>query len=55
VTPYFTTKLLLDQLPAYGDGARVKLTVSPGGHMSYLRSDSRKMLRDGARELIEGK
>ena len=34
VTPYFTTKLLLDQLPAYGNGARVKLTVSPGGHMS---------------------
>jgi len=55
VTPYFTTKLLLDQLPAYGDAARVKLAVSPGGHMSYLRSDSRKMLRDAARELIEGK
>ena len=39
VTPYFATKLLLDQLPAYGDSARVRLIVLPGGHMSYLRDE----------------
>ena len=55
VTPYFATKLQLDQLPAYGDAARVQLTVLRGGHMSYLRDDSRKSLHDAARRLIEAK
>lgn len=55
VTPYFSTKLLLDQLPAYGDSERVRLVVFPGGHMSYIRDDSRRMLRDAARIAIEGK
>lgn len=53
VTPYFATKFLLDQIPDYGETSRVKLTVLPGGHMPYLRDDSRKMLRDAARTAIE--
>ena len=43
VTPYFETKLLLDQLPAFGDEARVKLEVFPGGHMFYSRDASRQV------------
>jgi len=53
VTPYFATKLLLDQLPAFGDGSRLQFVVLPGGHMSYVRDESRRALRDAARTSIE--
>ena len=53
VTPYFATKLLLDQLPAFGDGSRLQLVVLPGGHMPYVRDESRRALRDTARTSIE--
>ena len=55
VTPYFASKLLLDQLPAFGETSRVKLVTTPGGHMAYLRDDARKLLRDAARATIERK
>jgi carboxypeptidase C (cathepsin A) len=55
VTPYFATKLLLDQMPSYGDSPRVRLVLLPGGHMPYLRDESRRMLRDAARVTIMGK
>lgn len=55
VTPYFATKLLLDQFPAFGDAPRVRFVTVPGGHMSYLVDESRKLLRDAARTLIDGK
>ena len=32
-TPYFGSKIVLDQLPAYATSDRVKLVVYPGGHM----------------------
>jgi carboxypeptidase C (cathepsin A) len=53
VTPYFATKLLLDQLPAFGDGSRVQFVVLPGGHMPYVRDESRRALRDTARISVE--
>jgi carboxypeptidase C (cathepsin A) len=53
VTPYFATKLLLDQLPAFGAGSRVQFVVLPGGHMSYVRDESRRALRDTARISVE--
>ena len=34
ITPYFATKLLLDQIPLSVGGDRVALQVYPGGHMS---------------------
>ncbi len=40
VTPYFASKLLLAQVPAYGAG-RLSLSVYPGGHMFYTRAESR--------------
>ena len=55
VTPYFATKLALDQLPAYGDKPRTRFVVLPGGHMFYARDDSRKVFRDEGRMMIEGK
>lgn len=53
VTPYFATKLLLDQLPAFGDRSRLQLVVLPGGHMLYVRDESRRAFRDTARTSIE--
>jgi len=55
VTPYFETKMLLNQIPIFGDASRLRLSVYPGGHMQYLREDSRKALREDARALIESK
>lgn len=54
VTPYFASKLALDQLPALGsDGGRVGLEVLPGGHMFYTRDVSRRALTDAVRPLYE--
>ncbi|WP_442755242.1 S10 family peptidase [Methylocystis sp. JAN1] len=53
VTPYFATKLMLDQLPAYGDADRVRLVVTAGGHMPYLHDEGRERMREEARKLIE--
>ena len=53
-TPYFATKLELDQIPDYGAPGRLVLEVYNGGHMHYGRDDTRKALRDDAKRLIEG-
>ncbi|MDJ1159688.1 peptidase S10 [Chelatococcus sp. SYSU_G07232] len=51
VTPYLESKLVLDQLPAFGDEGRIRLEVFPGGHMFYTRDASRAGLRDSVRPL----
>ena len=43
-TPCLGTQLLLDQIPDYGPSGRLKLKVYSGGHMHYLRDESRKAL-----------
>jgi carboxypeptidase C (cathepsin A) len=53
ITPYFATKLLLAQLPQIGAPDRVRLLVTPGGHMLYLRDASRAALHDAAKALME--
>jgi carboxypeptidase C (cathepsin A) len=55
VVPYFATKLLLDQIPTFGEQSRLRLIVLPGGHMPYLQDDARRLLRDAARAVVEGK
>jgi carboxypeptidase C (cathepsin A) len=55
VTPYFESKLVLDQIPQTGAPGRLKLQVYPGGHMMYSRDSSRQALHDDARALFEGK
>jgi carboxypeptidase C (cathepsin A) len=52
-TPYFGSKILLDQLPAYASPERVKLVVYPGGHMFYSRDASRQAFRGEAEALMK--
>ncbi|MEA2891922.1 MAG: hypothetical protein QOI05_2715 [Bradyrhizobium sp.] len=52
-TPYFGSKILLDQLPGYAAPDRVKLVVYPGGHMFYTRDASRKAFRDEAEQTMK--
>lgn len=43
--PYFTSRLIIDQMPPMGAPGRVQLKVYPGGHMFYSRPDSMAALR----------
>jgi carboxypeptidase C (cathepsin A) len=52
-TPYFGSKIQLDQLPAYASPDRVKLVVYPGGHMFYSRDASRQAFRGEAEALMK--
>lgn len=52
-TPYYGSKLKLDQLPAFAQPPRVKLVVYPGGHMFYARDDSRRAFRSEAEALMK--
>ncbi len=54
-TPYYSTKMTLDQVPVAGRPARLTLRVYPGGHMVYIRDDARAMLRADAAALIGDK
>jgi carboxypeptidase C (cathepsin A) len=54
VTPYFTTELILRQLPEYAPGGRLRTATYRGGHMFYLRDDARAAFRDDARALYGG-
>ena len=52
-TPYFATRLVLDQLPAYASPSRVKFVAYPGGHMFYSREGARKAFRDEVQALMK--
>jgi carboxypeptidase C (cathepsin A) len=52
-TPYFGSKILLDQLPAFVSPPRVKLVVYPGGHMFYSRDASRQAFRAEAQAMMK--
>ena len=52
-TPYFGSKIQLDQLPAYASPDRVKLVVYPGGHMFYSRDASRQAFRGEAEAMMK--
>jgi len=52
-TPYFGSKIWLDQLPAYASPERVKLVVYPGGHMFYSRDAARQAFRAEAEALMK--
>jgi len=49
--PFFTSRLVIDQLPAYGGSPKVKLAVYPGGHMFYARSGSSAAFKDDAKAM----
>jgi carboxypeptidase C (cathepsin A) len=48
VTPYFRTRMLLDQMPTIGPEGRLRLAVYGGGHMFYSREDARAQFRKDA-------
>jgi carboxypeptidase C (cathepsin A) len=52
-TPYFGSKILLDQLPAFASPERVKLVVYPGGHMFYSRDAARQAFRTEVQALMK--
>jgi carboxypeptidase C (cathepsin A) len=52
-TPYFGSKIQLDQLPPYATPDRVRLVVYPGGHMFYFRDPSRQALRAEAEKMMK--
>jgi carboxypeptidase C (cathepsin A) len=52
-TPYFGSKIQLDQLPAYATPDRVKLVVYPGGHMFYSRDASRQAFRAETEKMMK--
>ena len=52
-TPYFGSKIVLDQLPAYAAPPRLKLVVYPGGHMFYSRDASRQAFRAEVQTLMK--
>jgi carboxypeptidase C (cathepsin A) len=52
VTPYFATRLILDDMPDFA-ADRVRLAIYPGGHMFYTDDASRTALREASRTIIE--
>jgi carboxypeptidase C (cathepsin A) len=53
VTPYFTSQLLLNQLPDLGPQKRVGLSVYEGGHMFYSRQGARQAFKADAQRLFD--
>lgn len=52
--PYFASRLIVDQMPAFGVAERVQLRVYPGGHMFYSRGDSGSAFKNDAERLYRG-
>ncbi|WP_137389634.1 S10 family peptidase [Rhodoligotrophos defluvii] len=53
VTPYMTSRYLVQQVPSLAGVNTIRTTVLEGGHMMYLRPDSRKALKEAATELYQ--
>jgi carboxypeptidase C (cathepsin A) len=51
LTPYMTSRYVIDHLPPLLTRDRVSLNLYPGGHMMYLRSASRALLHADAAKL----
>jgi carboxypeptidase C (cathepsin A) len=50
--PYFTSRLVIDQLPDFGTPDRVRLAVLPGGHMFYSRPESNAAFKDAVKPIF---
>ena len=53
VTPYMASRYLVGQLPSLPGAAPIRLEELEGGHMMYLRPDSRRALKAAAAGLYE--
>ena len=51
VTPYMTSRYVIEHMPATLTDGRVTLALHPGGHMMYLRAVSRAGLHEDAAKL----
>ena len=49
--PFFASRLIVDQMPAFGQAERVQLRVYAGGHMFYSRNDSGAQFKADARQI----
>ena len=49
--PFFTSRLVIDQLPRFGGQARIRLALYPGGHMFYSRDASAAAFKADAKAL----
>jgi carboxypeptidase C (cathepsin A) len=54
VTPYFGSKLIINQIQDFGSAGRLALKVYRGGHMHYTRDDTRRLLHDDVRRMVQG-
>ena len=52
--PYFVSRLVIDQMPAFGTGQRINLALFAGGHMFYSRPASAAAFRAQARTMYGG-
>jgi carboxypeptidase C (cathepsin A) len=53
--PYFTSRLVIDQLPDFGVSNRVGLAVFPGGHMFYSRPASNAAFKEAVKPMFARK
>jgi carboxypeptidase C (cathepsin A) len=53
--PFFTSQLVINQMPDFGVSNRVKLSVYPGGHMFYARPASDAAFKADARAMFARK
>ena len=51
--PFYTSQLVVNQMPGFGQEQRVKLAVYPGGHMFYSRPNSGGGFQADAAQLFE--
>jgi len=53
ITPYLASSFLVSQLPSLPRAAPIKVDTYAGGHMLYLRPDSREALKQDAKGMYE--
>jgi carboxypeptidase C (cathepsin A) len=53
ITPYFRSKILLDQIPTIGRANRLQFIAYPGGHMFYARESSRQHFRRDVAAMVD--
>jgi carboxypeptidase C (cathepsin A) len=49
--PFFTSRLVIDELPRFGGKANIRLTTYPGGHMFYSRPASAAAFKADAKAM----
>ena len=52
VTPFFETRMVLDQIFLTGSAERLRFETYAGGHMFYSRDEARKLFRADGERLV---